>query len=495
MLTTLVSFNYDNGAYPQARLLPGSDGNFYGTTTSGGGTNDYGTIFKMTPSGSLTTLFAFNYDTGNYVQAGLVQGGDGCLYGTTLEGGTNGYGTIFRISTNSTFTILHQFSDNTDGYNSTELAQGVDGKFYGATSYGGTNGSGTIFRITTNGTFTTLITFNYFDGSNPDGLIQGKDRSFYGITSSGGTNGNGTFFHMVIPLHPTIISQPSNLTNLLGSTATFAVEVDGAVPLGYQWRKSSINLTNGGNISGATSSTLTLSGLTQADGGSYSVVVSNSYGSAISSNATLVVLPSLPEALNATNLTWYTGGHADWYGQTETTHDGAHAGQSGILYDLESSWVETAVTGPGQLAFWWKVSSESDFDYLILSINGVAVAAISGETEWEQPSFNLGTGSQTLRWTYAKDVTVSLGQDSAWLDQVTFASQPMFRSVTRTDSTLTLSWSTEAGRLYQVQSTTNLAQAVWSDWGVARSATNSTMTVSDTIGPDPQRFYRVLLLP
>jgi uncharacterized repeat protein (TIGR03803 family) len=100
--TTLVSFGNTNGAYPQAGVIQASDGNFYGTTSAGGAyTNDaglgYGTIFEMTTNGTLTTLISFNGTNGASPQAGLVQSTDGNFYGTTANGGTNGYGTVFRL--------------------------------------------------------------------------------------------------------------------------------------------------------------------------------------------------------------------------------------------------------------------------------------------------------------------------------------------------------------------------------------------------------------
>jgi len=98
-----VSFGNTNGANPQAGLLPGADGNFYGTTWSGGAyTNDtgvgYGTVFEVTTNGMLTTLVSFDSTNGAFPEAGLVQGRDGNFYGTTSQGGTNGYGTVFRLS-------------------------------------------------------------------------------------------------------------------------------------------------------------------------------------------------------------------------------------------------------------------------------------------------------------------------------------------------------------------------------------------------------------
>jgi uncharacterized repeat protein (TIGR03803 family) len=489
-LTTLHSF-YGNDGYGPNSLVQRNDGNFYGTTESGG-TNGNGTVFTLTPSGALTTLYLFNGNDGSFPNC-LVQGLDGNLYGTTKSGGMNGSGIIFKLQTNGTLTTLHSFNGN-DGHQPMSLVQGSDGNFYGTTYYGGMYGNGIIFKLKTNGMFTILHAFTYDDGAEPGGLIQGKDYNFYGTTLYGGTNGQGTFFRLNVPVAPSIVTQPDSVISLNGATATFTVEADGVLPLRYQWRKDSVNLINGGNISGATSAILTLSHVSQADAGAYSVVITNNFGSAVSSNAILTVLLTLAEALDATNLVWTTGGDADWFGQIWTSHDGVDAGRSGTLIDWQMSWMETTVTGPGTLTFWWKVSSEDDYDALSFLVNDAPTAAISGEVDWQQKTFSLGAGSQTLSWVYDKDFNVSLGADCGWVDQVSFvpaAAAPVMQCVVQTNRTFGLSWNTLPGRMYQMQYSTNLIRTNWFDLG----APGTNGSVSTPIGPDPQRFYRVLLLP
>jgi uncharacterized repeat protein (TIGR03803 family) len=157
-LTTLYSFcsqtNCPDGATPYTGLVQGTDGNFYGTTYSGGVTgicfdpNGCGTIFKITPSGMLTTLHSFDGTDGEYPAGCLVQGTDGNFYGTTAYGGANGdYGTIFRITASGTLTTLHSF-DGTDGYElEAGLIQATNGTFYGTAYNGGTNGWGIVFSL------------------------------------------------------------------------------------------------------------------------------------------------------------------------------------------------------------------------------------------------------------------------------------------------------------------------------------------------------------
>jgi uncharacterized repeat protein (TIGR03803 family) len=197
--TTLYSFSYSDGQYPYGKLVQGTDGDFYGTTWQGG-TYGYGTVFKITTSGSLTTLYSFDYSHGRYAWAGLVQGTDGDFYGTTYEGGTYDYGTVFRITASGSLTTLHSFYYSSDGaYPYAALIQGTDGDFYGTTYYGGSSGQyGTVFKITSSGSFTNLHTFtNYSDGGYVySGLVQGTDGNFYGTTYQGGTYGYGTVFKM-----------------------------------------------------------------------------------------------------------------------------------------------------------------------------------------------------------------------------------------------------------------------------------------------------------
>ncbi len=138
----------------------------------------------------------------------------------------------------------------------------------------------------------------------------------------------------------------------------------------------------------------------------------------------LAPLPEIAEALDTTGLDWTSGGALAWFKQTTTTHDGVDAAQSGAITHSQESWVETTVTGPGTLRFWWKVSCENspsnNWDYLRFSINGAAHTTIDGETGWEEKEVAIDEGVHTLRWLYRKDNTDTEGEDTAWLDQVSF---------------------------------------------------------------------------
>jgi uncharacterized repeat protein (TIGR02543 family) len=259
-LTTLTSFNGANGANPDLMVLvQGGDGNLYGTTYSGGANNS-GTVFNVTTAGVVNTLHSFGGGgtDGAFPVAGLVQGTDGSFYGTTSSGGAHSVGTVFKISSTGSFTTLYSFTGGTDGANPyAPLVLGPDGNFYGTTTAGGiefgtvfqitptgslnplhsfaggTDGSvpyaglllaadgnlygtssgsgdespGTIFSITTAGSFTSLYNFCHLsgcaDGQIPDsGLVQGTDGNFYGTTYNGGTGGNrGVIFQFIASTH------------------------------------------------------------------------------------------------------------------------------------------------------------------------------------------------------------------------------------------------------------------------------------------------------
>ncbi len=232
VLTTLHDFDLTDGGgplagYPLAALAQGTDGNFYGTTGVGGAYGD-GTVFKMTPAGTLTTLYTF-YSTDNVVfPSGLVQGTDGNFYGTTFGGGAYGFGTVFKVTPAGALTTLYSFNstDNVRPFPS-GLVQGTDGNFYGITQYGGgssncSSGCGTVFQISPSGTLTTLHSFDQTDGQAPvAGLVEGADGNFYGTTQYGGGSSNcssgcGTVFQ---------ISPTGTLTTFYNFNST-----DGAVP-------------------------------------------------------------------------------------------------------------------------------------------------------------------------------------------------------------------------------------------------------------------------
>ncbi len=221
--------HYALGNTPESELMQASDGNFYGTTFYGGaglcpnnsegGYIGCGTIFRMTPQGTVTVLYSFPYNTttstapnGAFPTAGLIQGADGYLYGVAQDGGVArcngalGCGTMFRISTAGAFKLLHQFCSGDGCPTTTEggrpmahLVQKPSGALCDTTSEGGYENEGTVFCASTSGGVNTLYDFDYdngTDGYDPvAALLVGPDgETLYGTTASRGANGGGTVF-------------------------------------------------------------------------------------------------------------------------------------------------------------------------------------------------------------------------------------------------------------------------------------------------------------
>jgi uncharacterized repeat protein (TIGR03803 family) len=249
-LTTLYTFcsqpNCTDGANPAGSLLQASDGNFYGTTSSFGNAFGAGTVFKITAGGTLTTLYTFcsqpNCTDGGFPFAPLIQATDGNLYGTTGFGGANVnsgncggpincYGTVFKITPSGTLTTLYSFCPQTNCLDGSSpnfaLVQATDGNFYGTTVAGGGSGAcgvfaqtgcGVVFKITPKGTLTTLQSFDRTNGMMPAGLVQATNGSIYG-TNTGGGNRNpvggpcfrdcGTVFSLDVGLGPFVETVPT----------------------------------------------------------------------------------------------------------------------------------------------------------------------------------------------------------------------------------------------------------------------------------------------
>ena len=203
-LRTLYSFCAQpkciDGASPVAGLVQAANQNLYGTTYYGGA-NNKGTVFEITPTGKLTTLYSFcaqaNCADGSNPKAGLIQASDGNLYGTAYTGGGgfcgSGCGTVFKITPQGAFTVLHVFVEGSDGaLPAASLIQATDGNLYGTTENGGLEQGGVVFKITSTGNVTTVYSFcangvSCTDGYEPLGsLVQATDGNFYGTTVGGG---------------------------------------------------------------------------------------------------------------------------------------------------------------------------------------------------------------------------------------------------------------------------------------------------------------------
>ena len=129
--------------------------------------------------------------------------------------------------------------------------------------------------------------------------------------------------------------------------------------------------------------------------------------------------PTLAQALDTTNLTWTTSGNSNWFGETSVSHDVVSAAQSGRITGSQTSVLQTTVTGPGTLTFWWQTGA-ADFDFdLEFDLDGNYVDDIDGHQPWiQEPTVSIPSGSHTLSWTAYADGGAAT--NTGWVDQVQF---------------------------------------------------------------------------
>jgi uncharacterized repeat protein (TIGR03803 family) len=247
-VTGLYSFSGSDGSHPWAKLTRGNDGALYGTTLQGGDSNQ-GVAFKITPNGDFSLLYSFTGgDDGSEILAPMVVGADGNLYGTSTQGGTNGQGGIYKLSTNGgTVTPFYSFPGGGGGaFPQGGLAAPPDGNLYGTTTHGGAYNNGMIFRITLEGVLTQLYSF----GPEPAGVLPqgrltlGNDGNYYGTAAySAGSAGGGAFFEGR-GYGGVFKVSPSGASSVLYS---FTNGSDGGVPI------AGLTLGTDGNFYGVTS--------------------------------------------------------------------------------------------------------------------------------------------------------------------------------------------------------------------------------------------------
>ena len=247
-------------------LTQGTDGNFYGTTKAGGAQEE-GSVFVVSPTGTYTQLYSFCGKSceGPALPLGaLVQGTDGNFYGTTAEGGSNNTGTIYKITSAGALTIVDSVCDGSGCAEGSSpngaLVQGSNGNFYGVTEDGGGGGHGEIFEVTPSGTATVLYSFcglQCLAGGAPFGpLVEDAAGNFYGINIDGGANSHGTVFQLT----------PSGSLNTLYSFCSQTGCTDGSSPQG------GLTLGSDGNLYGVTET-----GGTEDDGVVYQITPAGTY--------------------------------------------------------------------------------------------------------------------------------------------------------------------------------------------------------------------------
>jgi uncharacterized repeat protein (TIGR03803 family) len=218
-ITILHSFyNSTDGAFPWGPPIEASDSNFYGTT-SGGGTDNQGLVYKITSAGTYTTIYKFTATTGTSPIAPPTQGTDGYLYVPVSLGGLNYCGTIVKISTAGVLNNSYDFPCESGGSDPIgPLVQASNGNFYSTTQAGGSNGEGTVYQVTTGLAATVLHSFgtSFGDGELPSaGLLLATDGNYYGSTAEGGSYDDGTLFNTSTSGNYTQLYSFNNSANML----------------------------------------------------------------------------------------------------------------------------------------------------------------------------------------------------------------------------------------------------------------------------------------
>ncbi len=263
--------------------------------------------------------------------------------------------------------------------------------------------------------------YGYGLGLDPSGNIHITGQFSYGFPI-GNTNlynpsGGGMFIAKFTRDLPFITTQPVPAIVMERAALAISVTATGTGPFRYQWSRDGVNLHD------ATNATLSFSFIATNQAGRYRVEVSN-YEGAVPSDIAMVSVLTIGAAADTTDLVWSSGGNAIWINQTEVTHDGVDAMRSGAITNAQQTWMQTEVTGPARLTFQWKISCENGYDFLRFSINGVEVTNASGKVDWKPVSLLLAPGTNTLRWSYTKDDSESVGQDAGWVDQISVIYAP-----------------------------------------------------------------------
>jgi subtilisin-like proprotein convertase family protein len=225
-------------------------------------------------------------------------------------------------------------------------------------------------------------------------------------------------------LPPLILEQPQNVFAPEGGKTVLRVRAIGQAPLTYQWKRAGVN------VSGGTSPELLIQPVPTGTA-IYTCTVTNALGDEVSGNATLTVTAPataalLANAMDTTQLGFGTNTSNGWFRQTSITQDGADALRSGAIGNNASSIIQTCITGPGTLAFYARTSSEEDFDFLDILMDGVLVSteteqlSFSGLVDWAAYVIDIPPGHHVIEWNYNKDAQDVGNLDAGFLDQAVF---------------------------------------------------------------------------
>jgi len=435
-LVVLHSFtNNPDGAHPQGRLLLNGT-TLYGTTADGG-SNGFGTAFKLSTNGTgYSVIYHFsNSPAAMTPQVGLSLAGN-TLYGVTIFGGISNSGTVFQLGTNGTgFAIIHSFTNN-EGYLPESALVANNNLLYGTTLSRGTGGRGIIFQVGTNGAgFAVLKNFtNALSGGNPEGQINLNGGFIYGVANVGGPSntlgGGGTVYQLL--LAPLITAQPQSLIVTNGDPASFTVGVTDESIVSYQWYFNTNTL-----LAGQTGATINFGSVSNGNAGAYTVVVSTDGGSSTSGPAVLTVVTPPPtitlQPLSAT----ITNG-------------------SSITFT-------SAAAGGGALFYQWLYQTN-------LPITGATGTSLAFATA-NQPG------------AYSMKVTNSVGAATSTPAILTVVGRPLLLSSTfdRVSGSFAFSYVNLAGSTNRLWATTNLIiPAAWRAIATNIMVTNGIWQVTDT---------------
>ena len=442
---TIFPLSGTNGNYPRAQVIQARDGNFYGTCRNGGATTNadqlgsfgYGCVYKMTPDGTITALASFYGTNGMHPWGGLVEADDGNFYGTTYDGGAYpgtgafggpGAGTIFRITPSGTLTTLFSFWPTNGANPVSGLAKAPDGVLYGTTRSGGSGygdpsssnsfGCGTLFKITTNGDFTSLYSFSCgLDGYWPvSDLRLASDGNFYGLISvdSVGLKGDSRVFS----LSPEGVVTPVAAANALIGSCSGNPLIE----------------TRDGQLCGASTA-----------GGAYQ------FGGVYKVSLTGV----------ETMLATLTESGACFGSLVE--------GTDGFIYSIRGNGSVVRIRPDGSYETLLSLSSKYFISGLIQGKDGNLYGTGGGYDSSTQAGF-------------------------VFRISIPSAAAPRLTTPSKSGNGVALSWSAIPGRSYQVQSTTTLGAADWTNVGGSITA-NNTMAGNSAAIVASNCFYRVVMLP
>lgn len=302
------------------------------------------------------------------------------------------------------------------------------------------------------------------------------------------------------PTAPDITRQPRAQTTVApGANVNLSVGFTGSDPMGFIWKKDGAALTDGPNVQGSATASLSLLNVTPDQAGSYTVDVGNGLGTVTSLPAVVNVnVPTVAAALDAPGLTFTTPPPAalplgkdapdTWFPQTKESEDGQDAAQSGAITDGQKSIMETSITGPATLSFYWKVSSEQDGDVLSFQLDGVDQFSISGKVDWTQETVEIPEGTHGVRWVYTKNGADAAHADAGWVDQVEVTyPEPLPPDLPTALDTVGLEWTTNESPWFG-QTDVDLDGADAAQSGAMADGQASTMYTS-VVGPATIGFY------